>query len=40
MIFVNDKRSADRVDDFLFNQNLPSTSIHADRTQREREDAM
>lgn len=34
------KKTADFVDDFLFNQGLPSTSIHADRTQREREDSM
>ena len=40
MIFVNNKRSADFVDDYLFNHGLPCTSIHADRTQREREDAM
>lgn len=40
IIFVNSKRSADELDDFLFNEGLPCTSIHADRTQREREDAM
>jgi len=40
IVFVNSKRTADDIDDFLFNQNLPSTSMHADRTQREREDAM
>jgi ATP-dependent RNA helicase DDX3X len=40
MVFVNSKRQADLLDDFLFNKGLPSTSIHADRTQREREDAM
>jgi len=40
MIFVNAKRQADLIDDFLFNKGLPSTSIHADRTQREREDAL
>lgn len=40
MIFVNSKRQADMLDDFLFNKGLPSTSIHADRTQREREDAL
>jgi ATP-dependent RNA helicase DDX3X len=28
------------VDDYLYNAGLPSTSIHGDRTQREREDAM
>lgn len=40
IIFVNNKRVADELDDFMFNQGLPCTSIHADRTQREREDAM
>ncbi|KAI1823686.1 P-loop containing nucleoside triphosphate hydrolase protein [Xylaria intraflava] len=40
IIFVNSKRTADELDDFLFNLDLPCTSMHADRTQREREDAM
>lgn len=40
LVFVNSKREADFVDDFLYNAGLPSTSIHADRTQREREDAL
>ena len=40
MIFVNNKRAADFLDDYLFNVDLPSTSIHSDRTQREREDAL
>ncbi|KAB2580381.1 ATP-dependent RNA helicase ded1 [Lasiodiplodia theobromae] len=40
IVFVNSKRKADLVDDFLFNRDLPSTSIHSDRTQREREDAL
>ncbi|KAI0487338.1 P-loop containing nucleoside triphosphate hydrolase protein [Xylaria cf. heliscus] len=40
IIFVNNKRMADELDDFLFNKDLPCTSMHADRTQREREDAM
>ncbi|KAI0975815.1 P-loop containing nucleoside triphosphate hydrolase protein [Xylaria arbuscula] len=40
IIFVNSKRMADELDDFLFNKDLPCTSMHADRTQREREDAM
>ncbi|KAI9784500.1 MAG: hypothetical protein M1816_000820 [Peltula sp. TS41687] len=40
MIFVNSKRICDQVDDYLYNLDLPSTSIHADRTQREREDAL
>jgi ATP-dependent RNA helicase DDX3X len=40
MIFVNNKKAADNLDDFLFNKGLPSTSIHSDRTQREREDSI
>jgi ATP-dependent RNA helicase DDX3X len=40
MIFVNSKKNADILDDFLFNKGLPTTSIHADRTQREREDSI
>ncbi|KAF3903316.1 hypothetical protein AA313_de0201009 [Arthrobotrys entomopaga] len=40
LIFVNSKREADSIDDYLWNQGLPTTSIHGDRTQREREDAL
>lgn len=40
LVFVNNKTQADLLDDFLFNNGLPSTSIHSARTQREREDAM
>jgi ATP-dependent RNA helicase DDX3X len=40
LVFVNNKRQADFLDDFLYNMGLPSTSIHSDRTQREREDAL
>ncbi|KAL8706942.1 MAG: hypothetical protein Q9201_000103 [Fulgogasparrea decipioides] len=40
MIFTNWKKQADLLDDFLWNKGLPSTSIHSDRTQREREDAI
>ncbi|KAM5476917.1 putative RNA helicase [Microsporum audouinii] len=40
IVFVNNKTQADFIDDFLFNMGLPSTSIHSDRTQREREDAI
>ncbi|KAF2502944.1 ATP-dependent RNA helicase DED1 [Lophium mytilinum] len=40
LIFVNNKREADLLDDYLYNMGLPSTSIHSDRTQREREDAL
>lgn len=40
LIFANNKRTVDRLDDFLYNAKLPTTSIHGDRTQREREDAL
>ncbi|CAG8826688.1 8076_t:CDS:2, partial [Dentiscutata erythropus] len=30
LIFVETKRGADSLDDFLFNQNFPTTSIHGD----------
>lgn len=40
IIFTNRKQEADLIDDFLWNKGLPSTSIHSDRTQREREDAI
>lgn len=40
LVFVNSKRQADFIDDYLYNNGLPSTSIHSDRTQREREDAI
>ncbi|KAL1860407.1 hypothetical protein VTK73DRAFT_7353 [Phialemonium thermophilum] len=40
IIFVNSKRAADEVDAFLYNLGLPCTSMHSDRTQREREAAM
>lgn len=40
LIFVNSKHQADFVDDYLYNNGLPSTSIHSGRNQREREDAM
>jgi ATP-dependent RNA helicase DDX3X len=40
IIFVNSKRAADEIDDYLFNRGMPCTSIHADRTQREREDSI
>lgn len=40
IIFVNSKRTADEIDDYLFNLDIPCTSIHGDRTQREREDSI
>jgi ATP-dependent RNA helicase DDX3X len=40
IVFVNSKRTADEVDDFLYNMGFPCTSMHGDRTQLEREAAM
>ncbi len=40
IVFVNSKRMADELDASLFGLGLPCTSMHADRTQKEREDAM
>ena len=40
LIFCNSKKGVDYLDDYLFNLGMPTTSIHADRTQREREDAL
>ena len=40
IIFCNSKITVDLLDDFLFNKGLPTTSIHGDRQQREREDSM
>lgn len=40
LIFVRSRRQVDVVDDFLYNRGMPTTSIHAERTQLEREDAM
>ncbi|KAK9763206.1 ATP-dependent RNA helicase ded1 [Basidiobolus ranarum] len=40
LIFVETKRMADTLCDFLMYQNFPATSIHGDRSQRERERAL
>lgn len=40
LIFVETKRMADSLSDFLIDQNFPATAIHGDRTQRERERAL
>lgn len=40
LIFCNSKPAVDHLDDFLYNRGLPTTSIHSDRNQREREDAL
>ncbi|KAG0174411.1 ATP-dependent RNA helicase ddx3x [Apophysomyces sp. BC1034] len=40
LIFVETKRMADTLSDFLLDHNFPATSIHGDRNQRERERAL
>jgi len=40
LIFVETKRGADALEDFLIRDGFPAVSIHGDRTQREREDAL
>jgi ATP-dependent RNA helicase DDX3X len=40
LVFVETKRMADTLSDFLINQGFPATAIHGDRTQRERERAL
>jgi ATP-dependent RNA helicase DDX3X len=37
LVFVETKRGADQLEDFLLRQNLPATSIHGDKSQAERE---
>merc|ERR1711871_28925 len=40
LVFVETKRNADAIEQFLCRNNFPATSIHGDRSQREREDAL
>ncbi|CAG9766556.1 unnamed protein product [Ceutorhynchus assimilis] len=40
LVFVETKKGADSLEDFLHQEGYPVTSIHGDRTQREREDAL
>ena len=40
LVFVETKRMADMLSDFLLNNSFAATSIHGDRTQREREMAL
>ncbi|KAI8993298.1 P-loop containing nucleoside triphosphate hydrolase protein [Pilobolus umbonatus] len=40
LIFVETKRMADALTDYLINNHFPATAIHGDRTQRERESAL
>lgn len=40
LIFVETKKGADELEDFLYRYKHPVTSIHGDRTQKEREEAL
>ncbi len=40
LVFVETKRGADSLEDFLIREGYPATSIHGDRSQPEREDAL
>ena len=40
LVFVETKKGADSLEDFLIMEGYPATSIHGDRSQREREDAL
>jgi superfamily II DNA/RNA helicase len=40
LVFVETKKGADALEHYLYNQGYPATSIHGDRSQREREEAL
>ncbi|OXB71586.1 UNVERIFIED_CONTAM: hypothetical protein H355_014248 [Colinus virginianus] len=40
ILFVETKRKADMIEDFLLEENFPAVSIHGDRSQQEREEAL
>lgn len=40
LIFCNSRGAVEAVDDYLFNEGLPTAFMHGDRSQLEREDAM
>ena len=40
LVFVATKREADMLEEFLYHERFPATSIHGDRTQTEREQAL
>ena len=40
IIFVETKRAAEQLEEFLYRSAVPATSIHGDRSQREREQAL
>jgi ATP-dependent RNA helicase DDX3X len=40
LVFVETKRAADHLEEYLYNNGFSATSIHGDRSQREREEAL
>jgi len=40
LVFVETKKGADQLDNYLYHQGYQSTSIHGDRSQKEREEAL
>ncbi|XP_064639375.1 ATP-dependent RNA helicase DDX3X-like isoform X3 [Lineus longissimus] len=40
LVFVETKKGADALEEYLYKASYPSTSIHGDRSQREREEAL
>lgn len=40
LVFVETKKGADQLEEFLYNHGFPVTSIHGDRIQKEREEAL
>lgn len=40
IVFVETKKKADMIEDYLLHETFPAISIHGDRTQEEREDAL
>jgi hypothetical protein len=40
LTFVETKKGADALEDFLLHEGYPATSIHGDRSQKEREEAL
>ncbi|XP_071950498.1 ATP-dependent RNA helicase DDX3Y-like isoform X2 [Antedon mediterranea] len=40
LVFVETKKGADALEDFLYSENYPATSIHGDKSQRDREEAL
>lgn len=40
LVFVETKKGADYLEDYLYREGFPATSIHGDRSQRERESAL